>query len=337
VDWLYRWRDGGLAMILNHPQPSNGRSSLANYFKIPVSGLILPNRDMKDLLKKVKKLEIKTKRKVDSTFAGEYHSAFKGQGLEFDEVRLYQFGDDIRSIDWNVTAKTGEVYIKKFKEEREQTMFVLFDISGSEDFGHGAENKMQVGTELAAILAFSAMKNNDKIGLATFTDRIERYYTPRKGRSHVLAIMKGLMQHKMRSNKTNIAAAVDWVKKTMKRKCLFIIISDFLDEGYEGSLRHLAQRHEVILIRLFNHHEVMPAGAGMVPVLDTESGSQLWVNSGDGGFRRLVSRKFEAIAEGLSKLSKGHHIDFLSIDTTEDYILSLETFFRKRNGRRKLA
>src|SRR5262245_48222799 len=124
---------------------------------------------MKDLLKKVKKLEIKTRRKVDSTFAGEYHSAFKGQGLEFDEVRLYQFGDDIRSIDWNVTAKTGNVYIKKFREEREQTLFVLFDISGSEDFGRGTENKMQVGTELAAIMAFSAMKNNDKIGLATFT------------------------------------------------------------------------------------------------------------------------------------------------------------------------
>jgi uncharacterized protein (DUF58 family) len=292
---------------------------------------------MKDLLKKVKKLEIKTRRKVDSTFAGEYHSAFKGQGLEFDEVRLYQFGDDIRSIDWNVTAKTGQVYIKKFKEEREQTMFVLFDISGSEDFGRSNENKMQVGTEIAAIMAFSAMKNNDKIGLATFTDRIERFYAPAKGRSHVLAIMKGLMQHKMRSNQTNIAAAVDWVKKTMKRKSLFIIISDFLDEGYEASLRHLAQKHEVILIRLFNEHEVMPAGAGMVPVFDAESGTQVWVNSGDGGFRKLVSQKFEEISHNLKKLSSSHRIDFLTIDTTEDYILSLEMFFRKRNARRKLA
>lgn len=292
---------------------------------------------MKDLLKKVKKLEIKTRRKVDSTFAGEYHSAFKGQGLEFDEVRLYQFGDDIRSIDWNVTAKTGQVYIKKFREEREQTMFVLFDISGSEDFGRGSENKMQVGTEIAAIMAFSAMKNNDKIGLATFTDRIERFYAPRKGRGHVLAIMKGLMQHKMRSNKTNIAAAVDWVKKTVKRRSLFIIISDFLDEGYESSLRHLAQKHEVILIRLFNQNEVMSAGAGMVPVYDAESGTQVWINSGDGGFRRLVAKKFDEMVNNLRKLSKSHQIDFLTIDTTEDYILSLEMFFRKRNARRKLA
>lgn len=292
---------------------------------------------MKDLLKKVKRLEIKTRRKVDSTFAGEYHSAFKGQGLEFDEVRLYQFGDDIRSIDWNVTAKTGQVYIKKFKEEREQTMFVLFDISGSEDFGRGDHNKMQVGTEIAAILAFSAMKNNDKIGLATFTDRIERYYAPRKGRGHVLAIIKGLLQHKMRSNQTNIAAAVDWVKRTLKRKSLFIIISDFLDENYEVSLRHLAQKHEVILIRLFNKNEVMPAGAGMIPAFDAESGRQVWVNSGDGGFRKLVAKKFEEIGHRLRTLSKGHRIDFLSIDTTDDYVQSLESFFRKRNARKKLA
>ena len=292
---------------------------------------------MKELLKKVRKLEIKTRRKVDSTFAGEYHSAFKGQGLEFDEVRLYQFGDDIRSIDWNVTAKTGEVYIKKFKEEREQTMFVLFDISGSEDFGRLDENKLQVGIEIAAIMAFSAMKNNDKIGLATFTDRIERYFAPRKGRGHILAIIKGLLQPKARSSQTNIAAAVEWVSKTLQRKSLFIIVSDFLDEGYETALKHLARKHEVILIRLFNPNEVMPAGAGMVPTFDRESGKQVWVNSGDGGFRRHVTKRFEEIVAGLTKLATRNRIDYLSINTAEDHILSLETFFRKRNARRKMA
>ena len=220
---------------------------------------------MKELLKKVRKLEIKTRRKVDATFAGEYHSAFKGQGLEFDEVRLYQYGDDIRSIDWNVTAKSGDVYIKKFKEEREQTMFVLFDISGSEEFGREDENKLQIGTEIAAILAFSAMKNNDKIGLATFTDRIERFYQPRKGRSHILSVIRGLLQHKMRSNKTNIGAAIEWVSRILKRKSIFILISDFLDENYETAVKHLARKHEVILIRLFNPKEVMRAGAGMIP------------------------------------------------------------------------
>jgi uncharacterized protein (DUF58 family) len=257
--------------------------------------------------------------------------------LEFDEVRLYQFGDDIRSIDWNVTAKTGEVYIKKFKEEREQTMFVLFDISGSEDFGREDDNKMQVGTEIAAIMAFSAMKNNDKIGLATFTDRVERYFAPRKGRGHILAIIKGLLMPKNKSYQTNIAAAVEWVSKTLQRKSLFIIISDFLDEGYETSLKHLARKHEVILIRLYNPHELMPAGAGMVPVYDKESGQSLWVNSGDGGFRRKVSARFEQIVAGLTSLSTRNRIDYLNIDTSQDHIQSLETFFRKRNARRKMA
>ncbi|HHG84770.1 MAG TPA: DUF58 domain-containing protein, partial [Bacteroidetes bacterium] len=248
---------------------------------------------MKELLKKVRRLEIKTRRMVDSTFAGEYHSAFKGQGLEFDEVRPYQFGDDIRSIDWNVTAKTGEPFIKTFREEREQTMFVLFDVSGSEDFGRGSENKLVVGTEIAAILAFSAMRNNDKIGLATFTDRIERFYAPKKGRKHILAIIRGLLQHKMHNKQTNIAQAVDWVQRTVKRKSIFIVISDFLDEGYHASLKHLARRHEVILVRLFNPSEVLDVGVGTIPVYDNESGRMVWLNSGDTGYRKTVAEKFK--------------------------------------------
>lgn len=290
---------------------------------------------MKELLKKVRRLEIKTKRMVDSTFAGEYHSAFKGQGLEFDEVRPYQFGDDIRAIDWNVTAKTGEPFIKTFREEREQTMFVLFDVSASEDFGRGSENKLVVGTEIAAILAFSAMRNNDKIGLATFTDRIERFYAPKKGRKHILAIIRGLLQHKNRNKKTNIAQAVDWVQRTVKRKSIFIVISDFLDEGYANSLKHLARRHEVILVRLFNPHEVLSVGVGTIPVYDNESGRMIWLNSGDTGYRKTVAERFNAIAEDLSKLGKRHQMDLLSIDTSEDYILQLEKFFRKRNARKR--
>lgn len=289
---------------------------------------------MKEILKKVRRLEIKTKRLVDSTFAGEYHSAFKGQGLEFDEVRLYQAGDDIRSIDWNVTAKTGTAYIKKFKEEREQTMFVLFDISGSEDFGSGSANKMLVGTEIAAILAFSAMKNNDKIGLATFTDRVERFYAPQKGRQHVLAIIKGLLQHKQTTMRTNISKAVDRVRRTLKRKSLFIIISDFIDDNYERSIKHLSQRHDVILIRLFNPAEVMKGGFGTIPVVDAESGNMIWMNTGDGGYRKAVAERFEAIEGNLKRLSRRHGLDMVSLDTTEDYALQLEKFFRRRNARR---
>lgn len=289
---------------------------------------------MKELLKKVKRLEIKTRRMVDATFAGEYHSAFKGQGLEFDEVRPYQYGDDIRAIDWNVTAKTGEPYIKTFREEREQTMFVLFDVSGSEDFGRGAENKLLVGTEIAAILAFSAMRNNDKIGLATFTDKIERFYAPKKGRQHILAIIRGLLQQKMTSKKTNIAHAVDWIQRTVKRKAVFIIVSDFLDDNYDRSLKHLSRRHEVILVRLFNPAEILGAGVGTIPVYDNESGRMIWLNAGDTGYRRTVGDRFEEIAKSLESLGKRHRMDFISIDTSKDYILELEKFFRRRNARK---
>lgn len=290
---------------------------------------------MKELLKKVRRLEIKTKRLVDTTFAGEYQSAFKGQGLEFDEVRPYQFGDDIRMIDWNVTAKTGKPYIKIFREEREQTMFVLFDVSGSEDFGRGNENKMQIGTEIAAILAFSAMKNGDKIGLATFTDRIERFYKPSKGRKHVLAIIRGLLQQKITSKQTSIKTAVDWVRRTVKRHAVFIVISDFLDDNYMNSLKHLSRRHEVILIRLFNPNEILQHGIGTIPVYDNESGRMVWLNSGDTQYRSVVAERFQEIADNLSQASKKTGMDLLSIDTSTDYIVALEKFFRRRNARKR--
>ncbi|MEM0996147.1 MAG: DUF58 domain-containing protein [Bacteroidota bacterium] len=292
---------------------------------------------MKELLKKVRRLEIKTKRMVDSTFAGEYHSAFKGQGLEFDEVRPYQYGDDIRAIDWNVTAKTGEPYIKTFREEREQTMFVLFDVSGSEDFGGEGENKLMVGTEIAAILAFSAMRNNDKIGLATFTDRIERFYAPKKGRQHILAIIRGLLQQKMVGKKTDIGHAVEWVQRTVKRKAVFIIVSDFLDHNYERALKHLARRHEVILVRLFNPKEILDTGVGTIPVYDNESGRMIWLNVGDTGYRSVVADRFREIARQLERLGKRHQMDLISIDTSQDYIYELEKFFRKRNARKRKA
>lgn len=290
---------------------------------------------MKELLKKVRRLEIKTRRMVDNTFAGEYHSAFKGQGLEFDEVRLYQFGDDIRSIDWNVTAKTGQVHIKKFREEREQTMFVLFDVSGSEDFGHGSGNKLQIGTEIAAILAFSAMKNNDKIGVLTFSDQVETFFAPKKGRKHILAIIRGLLQSHSRSRLTSLKTAIEFVRKTLRRRSIVILISDFLDEGYEKALTQLSQRHEVILIRLFNPDEVMHRGLGTIPVRDIETGRMLWLNAGDGGSHKQIWQRFEDIYENLDKLCKKTKMDLVQINTNTDYFVELERFFRKRNARKK--
>lgn len=286
---------------------------------------------MKEILRKVRKLEIKIRKMVESTFAGEYHTAFKGQGLEFDEVRLYQYGDDIRTIDWNVTAKTGQVYIKKFKEEREQTLFVLFDVSGSGDFGPLDENKRLIGMEIASILAFSALKNNDKFGLATFSDRLEQYYKPSKGKSHILKIVRGVLTNTNKSEKTNINFALDFIKHTLKRRSILIIISDFLDENYERALVHLGRKHEVILIRLFHPNEVFQMGTGTIPVLDIESGHQTWLNAGNSAYRKQLNDNFEQVQKNLETLCKRNKMDILLVNTQEDYIPVLESYFKKRN------
>ena len=292
---------------------------------------------MKDIIKKVRKLEIKIRKMVDTTFAGEYHSAFKGQGLEFDEVRPYQYGDDVRSIDWNVTAKTGETFIKQFREEREQTLFVLFDVSGSGDFGPAEENKRLIGMEIASILAFAALKNNDKFGLATFSDRIEQYYKPNKGRKHILKIVRGVLSHTNRSEQTSIKFALDFIKNTLKRRSILLIISDFLDQDYEQSLVQLSRKHEVILMRLFHPNEMFEAGYGTIPVIDIESRRQRWLNAGDVGYRKQLNANFEAIEAELKAVCQKNRIDYLSINTREDYMLLLERYFRQRNRSRHSA
>lgn len=288
---------------------------------------------MKEILKKVSRLELKIRRKVNDIFAGEYHAVFKGQGLEFDEVRLYQYGDEIRSIDWNVTARTGEVFIKQFKEERERTLFVLFDVSGSEDFGNEKENKLMIGTEIASILAFSALKNNDKIGMATFSDQIEQFYPPQKGRKHVLAIIRSLLTHTSQSKGTNLAFALDFIRKVQKRRSIVLIISDFLDTNYETQLRHLARKHELILIRLFNPNEVLAEGAGTMPVMDMETGNLVWIHAGDNRYGRELSLQFDNIDRQLNYLAQKNKIDYLSVNTHLDYFPVLEAFFKRRKGK----
>lgn len=289
---------------------------------------------MKEILRKVRRLEIKIRKMVDNTFAGEYQSAFKGQGLEFDEVRPYQYGDDIRTIDWNVTAKTGQVYIKQFREEREQTLFVLFDVSGSGDFGPAEENKRLIGMEIASILSFSALKNNDKIGLATFSDRLEKYYKPNKGRKHILKIVRGVLTHENKSEQTDINFALDFVKHTLRRRSILIIISDFLDENYEKSLTQISQKHEVILIRLFHPNEVFHMGTGTIPVIDIETNRQRWLNAGDVGYRKQLNESFSRIDHHLQDICKRNKIGYIPINTKQDYIPVLEKFFRQRNRKK---
>lgn len=289
---------------------------------------------MKEILKKVSRLELKIRRKVNDIFAGEYRAVFKGQGLEFDEVRLYQYGDEIRSIDWNVTARTGEVYVKQFREERERTLFVLFDVSASEDFGVEKENKLLIGTEIASILAFSALKNNDKIGLVTFSDQIERFFKAQKGRKHVLAIVRALLTHQTQGRGTNIAAALDFIRRVQKRKSIILLISDFLDQGYEKPLRHLARRHEVILIRLFHPNEVMNYDVGTLPVVDNETGNTVWIHAADNKYGREVKQQFDQIDRNLTALAHKSKIDYLCIQTHTDYMPLLENFFHQRKGSR---
>ncbi|TAE51604.1 MAG: DUF58 domain-containing protein [Bacteroidetes bacterium] len=290
---------------------------------------------MKDILKKVRRLEIKIRRMVNTTFAGEYLSAFKGQGLEFDEVRPYQYGDDIRSIDWNVTAKTGDVFVKQFREEREQTLFVLFDISGSGDFGPAEENKRLIGMEITSVLAFSALKNNDKFGLATFSDRIEQYYKPDKGRKHILKIVSGVFAHDNKSEHTDISAALTFIRHTLHKRSILIVISDFLDEGYENALVRLHHKHELILIRLYHPNEVLASGAGIVPIIDIETQEARWINTDDPGTRKRMEAHFAATDRKLLDISRRHDIPYLSVDARKDYLPVLESFFRKRNYRKQ--
>ncbi len=290
---------------------------------------------MKEILKKVRRLEIKIRRRVENTFAGEYHTAFKGQGLEFDEVRPYQYGDDIRAIDWNVTAKTGQVHIKLFREEREQTLFVLFDVSGSEDFGIGDANKRLVGTEIAALLAFSALKNNDKIGLATFSDQVESYFTPQKGRKHVLKLVRGLLTHQPASRLTDLPQALGFIQKTLKRRSIVLVISDFIDQDYERPLRQLGRKHEVILIRLFHPDEVFRTSAGTVPIVDMERGRRVWIHAGDLGYRHRLKAHFDAAHRQLTSFAKRHKMGYLAINTVEDYLPVLERYFKQRKKQKR--
>lgn len=289
----------------------------------------LPFKIVKDLLHKVKKLDIKIRRIVDSSFAGEYRSAFRGQGLEFDEVRAYQFGDDIRTIDWNVTARSDTVYVKLFKEEREQELFVIFDISQSLNFGLEGENKKEIGTELAAIFAYSAMRNNDRFGMLLSSEQVEKYYKPVKGKAHILSMIRSMLEFEPRHRKTNLRQALEFFRSIRKRRAVIILISDFMDEGYEESVRKLAVKNEIILIRLHHPSEVFHHREGILPVRDNETGEIRWLSAGGNLFGKNSQSYLETIQKKLEDLSRHKHIFFLNIDTSKDYVPGLGKFFKQ--------
>ena len=235
--------------------------------------------DTKELLKKVRKIEIKTRRLSDHVFGGEYHSTFKGRGMTFSEVRQYQFGDDVRSIDWNVTARYNEPFVKVFEEERDLTLMLLVDISGSEQFGTDSQFKNEIVIEIAATLAFSALQNNDKIGLILFSDEIELFIPPKKGKSHVLLIIRDLLEFTPKSRKTDVGMALKFLSNVIKKKAIVFVLSDFMTDGYKDTLKITANKHDVTGIRVYDKREQEIPNLGMVEMMDQETGEQILVNT----------------------------------------------------------
>lgn len=287
--------------------------------------------DTKELLKKVRKIEIKTRRLSDHIFSGEYHTSFKGRGMTFSEVRQYQFGDDVRAIDWNVTARYNEPYIKVFEEERELTMMLMVDVSGSESFGTQNGFKKDIVTEIAATMAFSATQNNDKIGLILFSDEIELYIPPKKGRSHVLRIIRELIEFKPKSHKTNISQALRFLSGVMKKKAIVFVISDFMaDDNYEHTLKIAGKKHDLTGIRVYDVREEKMPNIGMVNMLDAETGETMLVNTGSKAVRleyeKYYQEKMKFFKETFSRCGSGT----VNTRVDESYVTKLLGYFKSR-------
>ncbi len=285
-----------------------------------------------ELLKKVRKIEIKTRGLSRNIFAGEYHSAFKGRGMAFSEVREYQFGDDIRNIDWNVTARYNHPYVKIFEEERELTVMLLIDVSGSHEFGSTDKLKQNVITEIAAILSFSAISNNDKIGVIFFSDRIEKFIPPKKGRTHTLRIISELLEFKAESRATDIAQALQYLTSAMKRHVTAFVISDFIDNNpnIEQAFSIAGNKHDVVGLHIFDERETELPAVGMIKLKDAETGEYLWVDSSSSAVRKMYSDYWQNKKNKLDTLLKKSGIDYVSINTREDYVKSLVALFKKR-------
>ncbi len=287
----------------------------------------------KEVIKKIRQIEIRTKKLVNELFSGEYHSTFKGQGMEFEEVRQYEPGDDVRLIDWNVTARMGLPYIKKFREERELSVVLLIDASSSGRFGTRDRFKNETAAELGALLAFSAIKNNDKVGLIIFTDRIEKFVPPKKGRAHVLRIIREIIYFKPQGKGTNIAAALEYFNKVIRRKSVVFLVSDFLSEGFSKPLQIANNKHDIIAIKVSDPRESIFDDVGLIELEDAETGEVLIIDTGSKEFRReFAARASEDVAE-LKKGLRSINLDFINIRTDQSYIVPLINFFKMREKR----
>ena len=286
--------------------------------------------DTKELLKKVRKIEIKTRRLSDHIFGGEYHSTFKGRGMTFSEVRQYQFGDDVRNIDWNVTARYNEPYIKVFEEERELTMMLMVDISGSELFGTANQFKNEIVTEISATLAFSALQNNDKVGIILFSDQIELFIPPKKGKSHVLRIIRELLEFKPKSNKTDIAQALKFLSSVMKKKAIVFVLSDFIASDYERTLKITGNKHDLTGIRVYDEREESIPNLGMVQVEDAETGKTQLVNTQSKKVRDAYAQFHQERVTYFKETFTKSGCGVLDCRVDESYVKKLLGYFKRR-------
>ncbi len=287
----------------------------------------------RELLKQVRQIEIRTKGLVNQVFSGEYHSVFKGRGMEFSEVREYQFGDDIRNIDWNVTARLGHPFIKIFEEERELTVMLLVDLSGSLMFGTVEKTKQQVAAELSAVLAFSALKNNDKVGLLLFTDKIEKFVPPRKGRSHVLRIIREVLSFEPEGKSTNLKGALEYMNSTIKKRSIVFLLSDFMDSGYDKILRIIGKKHDLIGVVLNDKREAELPAMGLIKLTDAETGEERWVDTSSKKIQRRLQIVRRKMIEERKALFISGRLDSIEVQTGEDYVKPLVQFFRLRERR----
>lgn len=283
-----------------------------------------------DILKSVRKIEIKARRLSTNTFAGEYHSVFKGRGMMFSEVREYQFGDDIRNIDWNVTARFNHPYVKVFEEEREMTVMLLIDVSGSREFGTTWRFKKNIITEMAAVLAFSAIQNNDKAGVLLFSNKIEKFIPPKKGRKHILHIIRELISFTPAERTTDISNALKFLTNAIKKRCTTFVISDFIDNNFEESLKIANQKHDVAALRVFDPREATIPDVGFIQFKDAETGECRWVNTSSAKTREAYATWWNENDNRLNAVFKKCGVDSVAISTDEDHVKALMSLFKKR-------
>lgn len=286
-----------------------------------------------DLLKKVRAIEIRTKGLVNQIFSGEYHSVFKGRGMAFSEVREYQFGDDIRLIDWNVSARFNHPFVKVFEEERELTVMLLVDVSGSGEFGTVERLKKDIATELCAVLAFSAIKNNDKVGVILFSDVIEKFIPPKKGRTHILRIIRELLDVRTTHRGTDLSEGLRYLTSAIKKRSIAFLISDFIDSDYDDAMKIAARKHDLVAMRIFDRREGDLEPAGLLNVVDAETGESVWVDTNNSSVRSEYRRWWKTRNEARVRLFRRSGVDAVDIRVDESYINPLISFFRRRERR----